>query len=199
MCKYINYYVKLKGREDMKQIVGAAVILAALSGCSMTAPPYSPQMDDVIKLKNADVAPAKVSAFKDAASKDNANPISLRGSQLHSPYSDTYSAYLAEALKQELTLAGKYSDTSTTEVSGTLQKNDLDTAMKEGKGTIEARFVVTKQGQVAYDQVKSAQTTWPSSFVGAIAIPAATQAYPTLVQKLMATLFSDPAFLGALK
>lgn len=185
----------------MKSWVGVIALVVILSGCSMTAPPYAPQVDNVAKLRNTEVGDVKVGAFTSAPQgKHNADPISLRGSKMHSPVNDSYSAYLADALKQELSLAEKYSDTSTTEVTGTLQRNDLDaTGFSKGEGEIEARFVVTKAGQVSYDQVKSAETTWSSSFVGAIAIPAAVQAYPVLVQKLLDTLFSDPEFLKALK
>lgn len=184
-----------------KLVMGAIVGAAVLSGCSMTAPPYAPDVDNVSLLKAGKIADTKVGQFDDApVASGNANPISLRGSKMHSPVNDSYSAYLSDALKQDLTLAGKYSDTSTTVVTGTLQKNDLDGAsMSQGHGQIEARFIVTRAGQVNYDQVKSAETTWKSSFVGAVAIPAAVNSYPVLVQKLLNTLFSDPAFLNALK
>ncbi len=91
------------------------------------------------------VTRGRVGTFKSAPKSDrNADPISLRGSQLHSSTNDSYSAYLANALKQELSLAEKYSETSTTEVTGTLQKNDLNAAgFSQGEGEIEARFVVS--------------------------------------------------------
>jgi hypothetical protein len=185
----------------MKSWVGGLALVFVLSGCSVITPPYSPQVDNVGKLRDADVGATKVGVFTSAPkSKENADPIFVRASQMNSSIKESYSAYLADALKQELSLAEKYSETSTTEVTGTLQKNNLDASgFSQGEGQIEARFVVTRAGQVSYDEVKSAQTTWPSSFVGAVAIPAAIQAYPVLVQKLLSTLFNDPAFLKALK
>jgi PBP1b-binding outer membrane lipoprotein LpoB len=197
--QYVTLVILLNAEITMKSLVGALFLAAFLSGCSFTAPPYSPQVDNVAKLQDA--GPVKVGEFTTAPKpRNSSDTISLRGSKMHSPINDSYSAYLADALKQELSLAEKVSDTSTTEVTGTLQKNDLDaTGFSKGEGEIEARFVVTKAGTVSYDQVKSAQTTWKSSFIGSVAIPAAIQAYPALVQKLLDSLFSDPAFINALK
>lgn len=185
----------------MKFGLGVLTLAVALSGCSFTAPPYSPQVENVATLQNANVAETKIGEFTSAPkSAQNADPISLRGSKMHSPISDSYASYLADALRQELSLAEKYSESSDTEISGTLQKNDLDaTGLSQGNGVIEARFMVTRQGQIRYDDTKSAETTWPSSFLGSVAIPAAIQAYPGLVQKLINALFNDPAFLQALK
>ncbi|KNE24434.1 hypothetical protein AFM18_25080 [Achromobacter spanius] len=170
-----------------------------MSGCSMVAPPYQASMDNVTALKKAGDFTAKVGEFKSEPSKENANPISLRGSKLSSPYNNSYSAYLAEALKQELTLAGKYSDQSSVEVSGTLLKNDMSVPMGTGTGIVEARFIVTHAGTVKYDQVKTAKHEWPSSFVAAVALPRAIEEYRNLVSKLITDVFSDPAFLNALK
>ena len=50
-----------------------------------------------------------------------------------------------------------------------------------------------------YDQVKSIHDVWDSSFMGAIAIPRAQERYPIMVQKLLAELYTDPAFMGALQ
>lgn len=64
---------------------------------------------------------------------------------------------------------------------------------------MEARFVVSKAGTVRYDQVKTIRYEWESSFAGAVAIPRAQQEYPNLVQRLLAILYTDQAFLDALQ
>ena len=68
-----------------------------------------------------------------------------------------------------------------------------------GHGDIEARFIVKRGGTVRYDGTKSNHSEWDSSFLGAVAIPKGQQAYPTLVQGLLSNLYSDPAFVAALK
>lgn len=168
------------------------------AGCSMMAPQYSASLDNVQSLKNAGDFTANVGEFTSSKDKDNANPISIRGTPLHSPYQDSYATYLAEAIKQELSLAQKLSPKANIELSGMLIKNDIDAAMGTAHSDIEARFVVKKSGTIIYDQVKSVHHEWESSFIGAIAIPRAVQEYPIMVQKLLAILYADKAFINAL-
>jgi hypothetical protein len=169
------------------------------TGCSTMAPQYSGSLDNVAALQNQG-GQAKVGAIQSSPSKENANPISLRGNSMKSPYQDSYASYLAEALKQDLTLAGKYSANSDNEISGTLMKNDLDASgFSTGHGVMEARIVVKNHDTVKYDKVHTAQHDWDSSFVGGIAIPNAVAAYPVLVKKLLTLVYADPDFAAALK
>jgi len=43
------------------------------------------------------------------------------------------------------------------------------------------------------------RSEWDSSFAAAIAVPRATQQYPLIVQKLLRELYSDPAFISAIR
>lgn len=182
-------------------LLSLALVAAALStGCSMVAPRYSPSLENVQKLKDANLEPTKVAAFESTPGKANPKALTVRASSMSSPYDGSYANYLTEALKQELSLAGKLAPDAQVEVKGALQKNDISAGgFSTNSGDIEARFVVTRGGTVKYDQVKSVHDEWESSFVGAVAIPRAQQRYPVIVQKLLAALYADPAFLQALK
>ncbi|HEX4387215.1 MAG TPA: hypothetical protein VH109_01165 [Steroidobacteraceae bacterium] len=186
--------------------VGRALVLpvvlsvaALASGCSLTAPRYSASLENVQKLKDGEIASTKVGAFKSDPGKGNPQAISLRGSSLASPYDHSYAEYLAEALKQELSMAGKLAPDAQIEVSGALEKNDINIPIGTGTGDISARFIVMRGGTARYDQVKSIHDQWDSSFMGAVAIPRAQEQYPIMVQKLLAELYADPAFIQALK
>lgn len=182
-------------------LLSIALVAAALStGCSMVAPKYSASLENVQKLKDANVQTTKVGAFQSTPGKANPKSISIRGSSLSSPYEGSYAAYLSEALKQELSLAGKLAPDAQVEVTGAIQKNDINAAgFSTATGDIEARFTVTRGGTVRYDQVKSVHDEWESSFMGNVAIPRAQARYPVIVQKLLAALYADPAFLQALQ
>ena len=178
----------------------AMLVCICISGCSMMAPNYSASIPNVQKLKDAGNIKAKVGTFSSAKDPANANPISIRGSTLNSPYNSSFSEYLAMAIRQELEMAGKLAANSDVEISGTLLKNDLDgSGFSIGYGTIEARFIVKKGTTVRYDKIKAAKTQWESSFAGAIAIPKAQQEYSNLVQQLLVVLYSDQDFMQALK
>jgi hypothetical protein len=177
-----------------------AVVAMLNAGCSMMAPQYTASIDNVQALKNAGQYTAKVDEFKSSKSKDNANPISIRGSSLSSPYQDSFAAYLAAALRQEVSLAEKISPNGNTEITGTILKNDIDASgFKTGTVTIQARFMVKHNAQPRYDKVLSVHHEFPSSFLGSVAIPRAVQEYPVAVQKLLSSLYADPAFIDALK
>ncbi|MBI1889305.1 MAG: hypothetical protein HYS18_01525 [Burkholderiales bacterium] len=187
----------------MQRIKIALLALAVTifsSGCAMVAPQYTASLDNVQALKDSGNYSTKVGEFQAGKDKAYANPISIRGSTLMSPYNNSYANYVAEALKQELALAKKLSADTSTEISGMVLKNDIDaTGVEKGFADIEARFIVKRSGQVRYDQVKSVKHEFPSSFAGAVAIPKAVQEYPIAVQKLLGLVYKDPAFIDALK
>ena len=180
-------------------LTSCLAMFALSSGCSMMAPRYTASIDNVQKIKDADTQPVRVGAFESIPGKGNSNPISIRGSSLASPYDSSYAKYIAEALRQDLELAGKLAPDAKIEISGALQKNDISIPVSSGTGDLEARFIVKRAGEIKYDQVKTIHDEWDSSFVGAVAIPRAQARYPIMVQKLLAELYADPAFIEALK
>ena len=175
------------------------VLLAALSGCSIDAPKYTPSVYNVQALRDASATAAKVGGVSAAGDEAHDGSIGLRGTAMHSPYG-SYSAYLRDALTQELREAKLLDDTSQVEISAQLLKNDIHAAgLSSASADIEARFKVARAGQTRYDKISSAHLEWDSSFVGAIAIPRAQQHYPEAVAALLARLYADREFLAALK
>jgi hypothetical protein len=52
---------------------------------------------------------------------------------------------------------------------------------------------------MVFDKEIVATSTWESSFMGAVAIPAAINQYGALYQKLVGQLLDDTEFLAAIK
>jgi hypothetical protein len=170
------------------------------TGCSTMAPSYSASLSNVEQLKADSEFTAKVGAFTADPGQAHDDGISLRGTEMKSPVNGSYASYLAEALKQELSVARKLAPDAEIEVSGILLKNDVDVgSFSTGHGDIQARFIIKRGGVVRYDATKSQHSEWDSSFVGAVAIPKGMQAYPSLVQGLLGQLYADPAFVAAVK
>ena len=170
-----------------------------LVGCASPAPRYQPLLDNVEIIKRAS-GPVALGAFTVKPGAANATSIGIRASSMVSSVGADYAAYLADALKQELELAGKLDPKSKVEISGVLLKNDITAAgMSTNSGEIEAAFVVKRDGVVKYQKSKRGELSWESSFAGAIAIPKAQQQYPLIVQELLAQLLADPEFTAALK
>lgn len=181
----------------MKKIIIISIMLL-MSACSLPAPKYQPSASNSNILQ--DVTGKKISVGQFNESKTEVNHLSLRGGRLVSPYNDSYSQYLASALEEELRLAGVLDGSSDIKVSGMLIDNQLDiSSFSIGTASITAKFSVSRQNKLVYEQTLSASHQWDSSFVGAIAIPAGQNNYPVVVQKLFTALFSDKRFQAAVK
>jgi hypothetical protein len=173
--------------------------LALISACSTPAPPYQPSISNVETLKRSS-GPVTVGVFAVKPGMPNANAVGLRAASMVSPVGADYAAYLGDAIRQELELAGKLSPKSNIEVSGVLTRNEINAGgLSTNDGVLEALFTVKKDGAVRYNKAKRADASWESSFVGAIAIPKAQQQYPLLVQSLLGQLIGDAEFQAAVK
>lgn len=179
--------------------LSCAALLVLGSGCAIQAPPYQPSINNVSALKRDTTQSVSVGKFAPPATPGAAASIGLRGSSMSSPVGASFADYLASALQAELALAQRFDSGSKVNVSGALLATDVDTAIGTASGFIEARFVVTRDGQVRFDKVKRGTHQWDSSFAAAVAVPAAQNAYPVIVQNLLSNLFSDADFLSALK
>ncbi|MDR0702589.1 MAG: hypothetical protein LBF61_09335 [Azoarcus sp.] len=154
------------------------------------------------KLRAANVVPVQVGAFQLAPGKPPAidtKSASLRGSRMR-PAKGSWAQLLKDTLVVELTAAGLYDPSSRFVIEGQLTASKIDAPIKASTGTarLAARFIVTNDGRVEYDKELAVDTSWESSFFGAIAIPRAMNQYSALYTKLVARLFDDPDFQRAL-
>ena len=181
----------------MKKIL-SLIVCFFISACSVNAPKYQPSAENINVLQ--DTTQNKISLGKFGEAKAELNDLSLRGGSLISPYNNSYSAYLTQALEEELRLAGIWDKSSNIQVSGLLIDNQMDiSGFSVGTASMKAKFVVTRNTKVVFSKTISAKHEWESSFIGAVAIPAGQNNYPVLVQKLFSKLFKDSSFQQAIR
>ncbi len=181
----------------MKNIL-ILIISIVISGCaSLVAPNYTPSTDNGNILNDLTSNKISVGTFTQAGSE--VNDFSMRGGNLVSPYNQSFSEYLSWALIEELKFAGIYDGKSKIRISGVLINNQVEAAIGTGTASITAKFVVRRNNKTIYDKQVLASHEWESSFAGAIAIPAAQNNYPIVVQKLLKNLFSDEDFVAAVR
>lgn len=182
-------------------VCAGLVVSAFLTGCAGPAPNYSPSVDNIETLKKAGSGvQVKTGTIGVTAGMPGAESMSLRAASMVSPVGANYGDYIAAALRQELELAKLYNPQSGVEITGTLIKNNIDAGgFTTNSGQIEARFLVTAGGAVRFDKIKKAERTWEGAFAGAVAIPAAANNYPLMVQSLVASLVTDPDFVKAIR
>lgn len=181
------------------KLVCAGLVVMWMSGCAVRAPAYSVSINNVEALKRADLRQAKVGEFSVKSGAPGATSIQLRANHMSSSVGSNYADYLADAMRKELDLAKKLDPKANFEISGVLLQTDVDAAMGTGSGYMEAQFVVKQDGVVKFDKVKRGEHHWDSSFAAAVAVPAAQQNYPMVVQNLLSALYSDADFQKALK
>jgi hypothetical protein len=175
--------------------------LAVLTGCaSVKMPAPTPSAANAEKLRAAKLVPSQVGSFKLAAGKPAEMDTSLsglRGSSI-SPTNGSFAAQLRDEIAAELGAAGLLDPKSRFVIEGQLTDSMVDAAISTGKGRLAARIQVKRDGQTVFDKEIVAEATWESSFVGAIAIPAAINQYIALYKTLAGKLFDDADFRRAL-
>lgn len=177
-----------------------ALLTSMLTGCMQMPLTYQPSIENLETLKASKMVPANVGTFALAAGKPASldQTVSARGSTVVPP-NNSFSLFLKDAVKQELVSAGKFDPASTIVINGQLTKSALEAPIGTGKGTLAARFTVSRDSQVAYDKELEEYAEWPSVFLGAEAIPTALMQYASLYKKLLARLFNDADFQSAVK
>jgi hypothetical protein len=122
--------------------------------------------------------------------------IVIRGSTM-APPTGRFSSFLRETLIAELRAAGRYDPESHMIVSAVLTENSASEGFKQGTGVELATFRVTRDGQTIFEGPIRAEVNWPSSFIGAVAIPNAFRTHSSLSNTLVAHLFADTGFQAA--
>jgi len=182
------------------QRVVLAVILAALTGCAaIKMPAPSPSAANAEKLRTTKLAPAQLGTFKLAAGKpaDMDTSMSFRAASMN-PTNGSFAGQLRDEIAAELSAAGLLDSKSGIVIEGQLTDSTVETGMSTGKGRLAARIQVKRDGQTLFDKEMVAESTWESSFVGAVAIPAAINQYGALYKTLVGKLFDDADFKRAM-
>lgn len=176
-------------------IVLAAILLLA-SGCTTMASPYQPDFEVINTLKDLPLARMQVGGFVSAS--PDVDKVGIRGGTMESPYANSYSSYLRNALIEELKQSALWDENSAIVISGELLQNDVDiSGFKIGTADLSARFRVDRNGTQIYEKVHSAHHQWQSSFVANVAVPNALNNYPIAVQRLIDTFLLDVDLLRA--
>ena len=106
----------------------------------------------------------------------------------------SFSQYLWQTLIVDLQASGLYDTASQTQISGFLTDSILDVPTSTGQASLGARFVVVRSGKTVYEKELKAGASWPSSFIGAVAIPEGINQYAALYHDLVGKLLDDPDY-----
>lgn len=176
------------------------ILVPLVVGCmSYQVPPYSPSYEFIDGLKGKNLEKIAVSEVQPRDPNSPVNRITLRGSWLL-VQDGTFATYFESALKSDLNEIGIFDQNSTIRLDAKILKNDIDVSgFSTGIGTIDINITIRRDGKSTFDKLYSAQTTFQSSFAGAVAVPKGQNEYPVLVRTLLEKIFADPEFFNAIK
>ena len=93
--------------------IAVATICILVGACSTPAPPYTPRMETVQVLADGGDSKVKVGRFDSSEKLDH---IGLRAESMHSGVGDSFGAYLADAIRQDFSLANRIDPGSEIEI-----------------------------------------------------------------------------------
>lgn len=176
------------------------LVAMQLTGCvAFVAPTYSPHYEAIDQTRKINADRISIGTVQPTDLSADVNSISLRAASLKSA-SGTFAKYLEEALISDMKEMGFYDAAGTTRIDATLLKNDIDiSGLSVGSGLLEANIKVTRAGVVRLDKNYQGTTKFDSAFAGAVAIPKGQSEYPNLVREFLRQVYSDSAFVEAIK
>ncbi len=185
-------------RIGLVLVLAASALLAGGCGTLQLGQPQ-PSLENIQAMKAAKFTKSGVGRFTLAEGKDPSldKYVGVRAHALEAPQG-SFARYLQETLEAELRAAGLLDPAAEALIEGYLIDRQLDPAIGQGSGKLAARFIASRQGKVVFDRELAAESTWESSFVGAIAIPMAIHEFNALFRKLVAKLIQDPDFISAM-
>jgi hypothetical protein len=176
----------------------AAAVAVIAAGCAMPIGKPAPSLDVLEAMRAAPVPALQVGRFApDPSLKSGDSSFAIRAAKVTSPVNGSWASYLGETVKVNLAAAGKLDASAPLTLEGLLTESDVSSGLPDGKAVLGARFSLTKGGKVVFDRHLKVEDSWQSSFIGAEAIPDATNHYVQLFGSLTRTLFADPDFKAA--
>lgn len=181
--------------------MAAALAAACVAGCSTEMAGIQPTLANLQAVRAVDGRPLAVGEFAlaEGLPKGMDRTLSVRADSLKAPGDGSFSHFLRDTLQTQLRAAGKLDQASDTSVSGFLTQSKVQTGLPTSSGTLGARFIVRRGERTLFDRELTVADEWPSSFIGAIAIPTAEDHYTALYAALVKRLFEDEAFKAAIR
>ncbi len=184
-------------------LIAAALGAMALALSACATPPMAPPqatLDNIQALRAANLAPMKVGDFTAGPGhpKEMDKRIVVRAGAQAAP-NGSYARYLADTIRAELEGGGRFDANSTTVLSGVITDSHVDSSLPLGHASLAVRFTLVRDGKVVFEKTVSADATWESNFIGAVAIPFAFNNYTGLFNQVTTKLFADPDFRAAAK
>jgi hypothetical protein len=182
-------------------LLAAALGAVALGVSACATPPMAPPqatLDNIQTLRAANLTSMKVGDFTAGPGRPTEmdKRIVVRAGAQAAP-NGSYARYLADTIRAELEGGGRFDSNSATVLSGVITDSHVDSGLPTGHANLAVRFTLVRDGKVVFEKTLTADATWESNFMGAVAIPFAFNNYTGLFNQITTKLFADPDFRAA--
>lgn len=184
----------------MLRHVAMGLAVVALQGCaSFYAPPYSANYEALDRLKRVPLERLAVGPVQPRDATAAVNQVSLRGTTLRAP-KGSFAQYLEDALIQDLREIAVFDANANVRIDAVILKNEIDVfGISTGTGAMAVDLSVSRSGAAVLRKTYRADTSFESSFAGAVAIPRGQIEYANLVRALLGQVYADSEFINAVK
>lgn len=185
----------------MKILVAAAALAVVASGCAVPMGTPKASLPVLEALRASGLPPMQVGRFApDPKLKPELDrSVTIRSWTVSSPVDGSFARHLGATLTANLRAAGKLDPNAALTVEGLLTDIDVGSGLPDGHARLSARFSLMRDGRPVFERPLKAEATWSSSFIGAEAIPDASNHFNRLFDDLVLKLVSDPDFKAAAK
>ena len=179
--------------KNIVSIILAFSIAILVTGCSLKGHKYTADLNTVHKIQEFNLKKVVVDNNPNSTKFPT---IELRAITMTSPYGNSFNTYLKKALKAQLQQSDLFDKNSEIIIMTDLLRHDIDIwDFSIGTADISAKFIVRIKGRVVYSKIHDIHHTWPSSFIGQIAITNAVDNYPIAIQKVINKFILDKDFI----
>jgi hypothetical protein len=177
---------------SIKTIVTLCILLFVITGCTVKSPVYKIDNNLANSLNDYNLNSSAVSKDEGEVLNKSMNELSLRAATMISSYGNSYSDYVFNSLRQQLSQNNLYNPNSDIMIKTKLLKNNVDIwGFSVGNYDLIVNFKIFKNNIVLYDKNIESNHSFPSHFIGNIAIENAINNYPLAVQKVIAKFLID--------
>jgi len=174
----------------VKQVLGLIVLVAMLSGCSTySTNRYSISVDNVVALRTLNGKTINVGDF--SSSVPGQSEIMCRGvGPIKTPDGEPFSEFIRKSLLDELQIANVFSPTSTTTLTGHLDKIDFSS------NTGNWNLALTIKSSNGRSMVITENYSYTTSFYGETACNQTAQAFMPAIQNLVGKIVRSSDFIA---
>jgi hypothetical protein len=188
----------VRGRAIVR-LAACAALAGTLAGCAMNIGAPQASLTGIEAVRQAGVPPLALGGFVPGGSvsaSDDRSTMVRAVNTIDAP-GGSFAGMLRSTLMADLNGAGRYDPSAPLTLSGVLTERMVDSTVGTGTASLAADFTLARDGKTVFDKRLRVNDSWDSSFVGAEAIPDATNHFTGLFEKLSLKLLADPDFRAA--